>query len=151
MRTTPLATTLAVTASLTVVDSACATSQSTSEPGRSKPAATATVSPSGQVSAGRPAWERVVPGGDCECADGSEFAFFERRADPTKVVFFLDGCGACVDAETCAFTGLGTPGEENYDWKVTDDPADEGGIFEFARADNPLGGLQLPIRALLHR
>jgi hypothetical protein len=60
-------------------------------------------------------WERVVPGGDCECADGSEFAFWERRAGPTKVVFFLDGGGACFDAKTCAFTGLGTGGEANYD------------------------------------
>jgi hypothetical protein len=33
-------------------------------------------------------WRKVVPRGDCECADGSEFAFWERRADPTKVVFF---------------------------------------------------------------
>ena len=38
-------------------------------------------------------WERVAPGGDCHCADGSEFAFWERRADPTKVVFYLDGGG----------------------------------------------------------
>ena len=45
-------------------------------------------------------WKKVVPGGDCECADGSEFAFWERRADPTKVVFFLDGGGACFDAAT---------------------------------------------------
>jgi Pectinacetylesterase len=82
-------------------------------------------------------WYKVAPGGDCKCADGSEFAFFERRADPSKVVFFLDGGGACFDAETCAFTGLGAGGEENYDWKVTDDPASEGGIFNFARADNP--------------
>ena len=82
-------------------------------------------------------WKKVVPGGDCECADGSEFAFWERRADPTKVVFFLDGGGACFDAKTCAFTGLGTGGEENYDWKITDDPADEDGIFNFARTDNP--------------
>ena len=35
-------------------------------------------------------WKKIVPGGDCECADGSEFAFWERRADPTKVVLFLD-------------------------------------------------------------
>jgi hypothetical protein len=52
MRTTRLVRTLAVTASLTMVGLACATSQSTSEPGRSQPAATATVSPGGQVSAG---------------------------------------------------------------------------------------------------
>jgi Pectinacetylesterase len=82
-------------------------------------------------------WTKVVPGGECECADGSQFAFWERRADPTKVVFFLDGGGACFDAETCAFTGLGAPGEENYDWKITDDPASEDGIFNFARPDNP--------------
>jgi hypothetical protein len=90
------------------------------------------------VAAADRTWMKVVPGDDCECADGSEFAFWERRADPTKVVFFLDGGGACLDAETCAFTGLGKPGEENYDWSIFgEDPAREGGIFDFARADNP--------------
>jgi Pectinacetylesterase len=83
-------------------------------------------------------WKKVVPGGDCECADGSEFAFWERRDDPKKVVFFLDGGGTCRDARTCAFTGLGTGGEANYDWSIYgEDPAQEGGIFDFARADNP--------------
>jgi hypothetical protein len=83
-------------------------------------------------------WKKVVPGGDCECADGSEFAFWERRADPTKVVLFLDGGGNCFDAETCAFTGLGVGGEANYDWSIYgEDPAQEGGIFNFAGVDNP--------------
>ena len=84
-------------------------------------------------------WERVVPGGDCACADGSEFAFWERRADPTKVVLFLDGGGSCGDATTCAFTGLSAGGEPaTYDWSIWgEDPALEGGIFDFARADNP--------------
>jgi hypothetical protein len=83
-------------------------------------------------------WKKVVPGGDCECADGSEFALWERRADPTKVAFFLDGGGGCFDAKSCAFTGLGTGGEANYDWSIYgEDPAREGGIFDFARADNP--------------
>jgi Pectinacetylesterase len=76
-------------------------------------------------------WERIVPGGDCQCADGSEFAFFERRADPTKIAFFLDGGGNCFDATTCAFV------PEGYDWKVNDNPAEEGGIFDFTGADNP--------------
>jgi hypothetical protein len=85
-------------------------------------------------------WEKVVPGGDCECADGSEFAFWERRADPAKIVFFLDGGGSCFDAETCAFTGLGTGGEANYDWSIFgEDPAREDGIFNLARADDPFG------------
>ena len=79
-------------------------------------------------------WERIVPGGDCQCADGSEFAFWERRADPTKVVFFLDGGGGCYDAETCAFL----PEDPAYDYNVEgDDPSQDGGIFDFARSDNP--------------
>jgi hypothetical protein len=90
---------------------------------------------------GAAGWARIVPGGDCECADGSEFAFWERRADPTKVVFFLDGGGTCSDATSCAFTGLDKGGEEAaYDWSIYgEDPAQEGGIFDFTRADNPFG------------
>jgi hypothetical protein len=119
------------TAAIAIVASACGTNRTGSEsPGSSRgPSQVASVT--GSTIAGSSAWEKVVPGGDCECADGSEFAFFERRADPTRVVFFLDGGGACFDATTCAFTGDG------YDWKVTDDPATEGGIFDFARSDNP--------------
>jgi hypothetical protein len=29
-------------------------------------------------------WEVVRPGGDCQCAHGTEYAFFVRNADPTK-------------------------------------------------------------------
>ena len=90
----------------------------------------------GEAAAG---WEQVVAGGDCHCADGSEFAFWERRADPTKVVLFLDGGGVCTDATTCAFTGLSAGGgEANYDWSIYgEDPARDGGIFDLARTDNP--------------
>ena len=65
--------------------------------------------PSGTAgnTAGNAGWERIVPGGDCACADGSEFAFWQRRADPEKVVFYLDGGGICFDATTCAFSGNG--------------------------------------------
>jgi Pectinacetylesterase len=81
-------------------------------------------------------WEKIVPGGECECADGSEFAFWERRADPTKVVFYLDGGGGCWDAEKCAFTDDST----FYVWNIAeDDPASQGGIFDLANPDNPFG------------
>jgi hypothetical protein len=100
--------------------------------------AVATTAPATTTAPADQKWKKVVPGGDCECADGSEFAFWERRDNPTKVVFFLDGGGACYDAATCAFTGLGTGGEANYDWSIYgEDPAREGGIFNLARADNP--------------
>jgi Pectinacetylesterase len=94
--------------------------------------------PSGSDTGGESDWEKVVPGGDCECADGSEFAFWVREADPTKVVFYLDGGGACYDATTCAFTATG--GENDYyDFNLsTESPGLGGdGIFDFDRADNP--------------
>ena len=85
----------------------------------------------GETAAG---WEKVVPGGDCHCADGGEFAFWERRADPTKVVFFLDGGGACYDATTCAFL----PEDPAYDWNVRgDDPSQDGGSSTWAGPTTP--------------
>ena len=129
-----------VTVAIAIVASACGTNRTVDEPSRSSPSRSQVGSMTESPTAGGSTWERVVPGGDCECADGSEFAFWERRADSTKVLFFLDGGGACFDAETCAFTGSGGGG--GYDWmvtKATDDPANEGGIFDLDRADNPFG------------
>jgi hypothetical protein len=82
-------------------------------------------------------WERVVPAADCHCADGSRFGFWERRADPHRVVFFLNGGGVCWDATTCAFTG--EHGENDYyDWgNNAADPENRHGMFDVTRADNP--------------
>ncbi len=82
-------------------------------------------------------WDRVVPAGDCQCADGSQFAFWERRADPTKVVFFLNGGGICWDANMCAFTG--DRGENDfYDWNnQAVEPENRSGMFDTTRSDNP--------------
>jgi hypothetical protein len=78
-------------------------------------------------------WERVVPGGDCQCSDGSEFSFWMREANPEKVILFLQGGGNCFSAETCA------PGRDLYDRTIDheDDPSGEGGIFDFADERNP--------------
>jgi hypothetical protein len=90
----------------------------------------------GQGAPGDSAWEKVVPGGDCQCADGSEFAFWERQADSAKVVLYLEGGGTCFDATTCAFTGNGE--NDFYDFNLsTENPSLGGGIFDFARDDNP--------------
>jgi hypothetical protein len=93
-------------------------------------------------------WEKVVPGGDCHCADGSEFAFWERRADPTRVVFFLDGGGACYDATTCAFlpedpgVRLEHPGRR---------PIAGQRDLRLGQGRQPVPRLQLRHRAVLHR
>lgn len=82
-------------------------------------------------------WQRVVPTGDCHCADGSQFAFWERRADPTRVVLFLNGGGVCWDAAMCALTG--DHGENDfYDWSVEGtEPENRTGMFDVTNSDNP--------------
>jgi Pectinacetylesterase len=74
-------------------------------------------------------WERIVPGGDCQCSDGSEFSFWVREANPEKVVFFLEAGGGCFSAETCA------PGRDLYS-RHSEGPG-EGGMFDFADERNP--------------
>ena len=82
---------------------------------------------------GRTGWNRVVPAGDCQCSDGSEFSFWVRRADPRRVVLYLQEGGACFSAETCA------PARHLYDTEVSteDDPAGKSGIFDFTDERNP--------------
>jgi hypothetical protein len=75
-------------------------------------------------------WERIVPGGDCQCSDGSQFSFWVREANPKKVVFYLQGGGACFSAETCA------PDRGLYRTKI--EAHLTGGIFDFADERNPL-------------
>ena len=79
-------------------------------------------------------WQAVSAPSDCMCADGSPYTYWIRHADPTKVVFFLQGGGACFDAKTCAFDS------NTYKTTVTDrdDPsATPYGIFDFTNARNP--------------
>lgn len=82
-------------------------------------------------------WTSVVPAGDCHCADGSQFSFWERKADPNRVVFFLNGGGVCWDAQMCTFTG--DRGQNDfYDWNVSGvDPENRSGLFDTTRSDNP--------------
>src|SRR5262245_2014045 len=81
-------------------------------------------------------WQSIVPGGDCACADGSEFNFWVRDANPAKVVLYLEGGGACFDATSCAFTNEQTT---LYDWNISPDdhPSLRAGIFDFGHDDNP--------------
>ena len=46
-------------------------------------------------------WNTITPGGSTTCSDGSPFQFFVRAADPTQVVFYLQGGGGCWTAQTC--------------------------------------------------
>ena len=85
------------------------------------------------TTAAAPQWESVAPGGDCQCADGSDYAFWVREADPDKVVLFFQGGGACFSAETCSFTS----GTYKSTTGPTDDPTTRGGMFDFDDDRNP--------------
>jgi Pectinacetylesterase len=91
----------------------------------------ATAPPATIEAPGDRAWERVVPGGDCRCSDGSEFSFWIREANPKKVLFYLQNGGACFSAETCARDS------ELYNIRVDEGPTGEGGIFDLADERNP--------------
>ena len=52
-----------------------------------------------------PTWETIEAPADCMCADGSPFHYYLREASPTKVLFYLEGGGACFSAEMCTHPG----------------------------------------------
>ncbi|MGA9277551.1 pectin acetylesterase-family hydrolase [Ilumatobacter sp.] len=82
-------------------------------------------------------WIEIDPESeDCACSDGSEFTFFEREGDPTKVMFYFEGGGACFNAETCdPVDGTYTP---TIDPNVATALADRGGLFDVDNPENPL-------------
>jgi hypothetical protein len=96
------------------------------------PAATATPAPTATVFAN--SWQEITPGGDTVCARGDPFRFWVRRGDPSRVVFFMQGGGGCWDYRSCR------PGSTLFDDSVSslDHPGRYDGIFNLARADNPV-------------
>jgi hypothetical protein len=78
-------------------------------------------------------WVQEEVDEDCVCADGSEFTYWSRTADPDKVVLYYQGGGACFTEEMCSFTdGTYTPTADGED-----DPSAADGIFDFSNPDNP--------------
>ena len=69
------------------------------------------------------------------CADGSPYSYWIHKADPNKVVFFLEGGGACIDINTCAF---GSPAYRSSIGARDDPNGFSSGIFDFNDARNPL-------------
>jgi hypothetical protein len=95
--------------------------------------------PTTSTTAGGADWKQIVPGGDCQCSDGSQFSFWVRKANPMKVLFYFQGGGACWSAETCARDGS-DGGEEMYNPALGpggDSPTQRGGIFDFDDERNP--------------
>ena len=79
------------------------------------------------------AWTSVDPGTDCRCSDGSPYELWDRPGDPTKVVLFLEGGGACWSAETC---GAGGPYFPNIEIGAA--PSGRSGVFDQTNPENPV-------------
>lgn len=71
------------------------------------------------------------------CADGSPYSYWIHKGAADKVVFFLQGGGACVDATTCGFD---SPTYRSNLGRRDDPNGFSSGIFDFADARNPLAG-----------
>ena len=99
-------------------------------------ATTTTTSAAPTSTAPPPEWVVHHAPAPCECADGSDYEFFSRTDDPTRVVLYFQGGGACFSAATCSFT------DGTYDVTVdaSDNPTGAGGIFDFDDPRNPFAG-----------
>ncbi len=53
----------------------------------------------------RGTWIEIEPGGDTVCSRGTEYRFFARGGDPTRLVIDFQGGGACWDDSTCSVAG----------------------------------------------
>lgn len=82
-------------------------------------------------------WTAFTTDAETTCADGSPVRYLERAADPTRVVLYFEGGGACFSAATCAFDGP----ETSYIPSSVATPewlAERGGIFDASNPQNPL-------------
>ncbi|HYN32147.1 MAG TPA: pectin acetylesterase-family hydrolase [Ilumatobacteraceae bacterium] len=78
-------------------------------------------------------WQSIPGGPDCNCSDGSPFEIWERPADPTKVMLYFEGGGACFSAETCG------PDSQTYQKNLAlGEAPDLSGVFDETNPENPL-------------
>lgn len=117
------------------VDTESATTEpATTEPVETEPTTTETPSTTEAPDAAVVGDWQSVAAPDCECADGSDYELWQRPADPTKVVLYFEGGGACFSAESCSFTD----GTYVSSIEIGRSPEGRGGIFDPTNPENPL-------------
>jgi len=79
-------------------------------------------------------WTSVDPGPECMCMDGSPFELWDRPGDPTKVVLYFEGGGACFSAETCNFDNA----TATVNLALGSPPSGIGGLFDQTNPQNPI-------------
>ena len=81
-------------------------------------------------------WQPITPGATAVCARGTPYTFFVRNGDPTRLLIFFEGGGACWNDGTCK-PGSGTFSEVVHGDEMA---AFTQGIFDVANPQNPLAG-----------
>ena len=81
-------------------------------------------------------WNEFTPGGETICSDGTPFRFYVRPGDPEKVMFYLEGGGACWFRQNCD-PAMQPSYTINLEGRH---PSQRGGVFDLSREDNPLRG-----------
>jgi hypothetical protein len=92
----------------------------------------ASAAASASVKASSIKWQEITTPPSCRCSDGSPYHYWVRRGNPKKVLFFLEGGGACFSAETCSGA------RPTFTVNLAKDKAPaRAGIFDFANPKNP--------------
>ena len=83
-------------------------------------------------------WNGIVPGGETSCAVTRDFRFYALRGDPTRLLLYLTGGGACWNGRDCdpnaqdpLYTSRVGPNRE---------PGRFRGILELRNPKNPFAG-----------
>ncbi|MFN4184908.1 MAG: pectin acetylesterase-family hydrolase [Hyphomonas sp.] len=84
-------------------------------------------------------WVMIEPGGDTLCATGTPFRFHVREGDPSRVMLFLNGGGACWSGNLCDLATEPTPYTPFADM-ASNDPELLKGVFDSANPANPFAG-----------
>lgn len=133
-------TTVAVEPAPTVPTVPPATDTAATDPVVTEPVTPSTsVAPSTQPATTEPEgprWQQADVEG-CVCSDGEPMPIFERVADPTKVVLYFEGGGACFSADTCDPNGNPTYSVSKSNL-TTSDLDLLGGYFDAGNPENPL-------------
>ena len=80
-------------------------------------------------------WRAMEPGGETSCAITRDFRFYARRGDPTRLLLYLTGGGACSTGKDCDPTAEDPP----YAYRIgpNREPGRFGGILELRNPKNP--------------
>lgn len=82
-------------------------------------------------------WQVVEPGGDTQCSDGSPYKFHVKPGKTDKLFVFLNGGGACWNAQTCDARAERKAYIPRAD-VAHNDPSQHNGIFDLDNPENPV-------------